>query len=154
MTGGGLAAKWNCCIPLWTVTVCRVAFNTLDGAPYIVPLNFGYEISESGILTIYFHGANEGRKLDLLNHDARVGFELDCAHELQSADLACKYTFRFESIIGSGNIAVLSDATERIHGLNVLMSHYGGDGKMFDESALAVTTVLRLDVAEYCGKRL
>jgi hypothetical protein len=21
MTGGGLAAKWNCCIPLWTVTI-------------------------------------------------------------------------------------------------------------------------------------
>jgi len=47
----------------------------------------------------------------------------------------------------------VEDSAERIHGLNVLMRHYGSNGKDFSEHALALTTVLRLDAAEYCGKR-
>ena len=41
-------------------TCCRIGL--VDGdEPYIVPLNFGYENS-----TLYFHGASEGRKIDLI----------------------------------------------------------------------------------------
>jgi len=133
--------------------VCRIALNTPDGFPYIVPLNYGYEYSSDGALTLYFHCANDGRKLDLIRGDARVGFEVDCSHELVSGDLACEYTFHFESIIGTGNISILCNHDERIHGLNVLMRHYGGEDKAFNDHALSLTTVLRLDVDNYCGKR-
>ena len=133
--------------------VCRIAMNTPEGAPYIVPLTFGYEVGADGELTLYFHCANEGRKLDLLRRDSRCGFELDGSHELQLGELACDYAYHFESIIGSGKISVVTDSDERLHGLNVLMRHYGGEGKTFTEHALNLTTVLRLDVTEYCGKR-
>lgn len=44
--------------------IIRLAF--ADGvAPYIVPLNFGFE-EKDGKRTFYFHGAKEGRKLDLI----------------------------------------------------------------------------------------
>ncbi|MDR1801884.1 MAG: pyridoxamine 5'-phosphate oxidase family protein [Lachnospiraceae bacterium] len=133
--------------------VCRLALNTPEGAPYIVPLNYGYEVSENGKLTLYFHCAKEGRKLDLIHKDSRCGFEMDCSHELETGELACQYTFYFESIIGTGMISIVEDNDERIHGLKVLMRHYGGEGKTIDERALALTTVLRLDAVSYCGKR-
>lgn len=39
-------------------------------APYVVPLNFGYEFGES--LIFYFHCAHEGHKLELLARDPHV----------------------------------------------------------------------------------
>ena len=57
---------------------CRLALN--DGEyPYIVPLNFGHEVKD-GKLTLYFHCANEGKKLDLIRKNNKVTFEMDCDH--------------------------------------------------------------------------
>ena len=39
---------------------CRIGLKDKDGV-YILPLNFGYE-EKSGKLTLYFHGASEGKK--------------------------------------------------------------------------------------------
>ena len=57
---------------------CRIAFAT-DGAPYIVTLSFGYKWEEH--LVLYFHGAKEGRKIDLLKKNNLVCFEMDIEHE-------------------------------------------------------------------------
>jgi len=133
--------------------VCRVALNTPEGGPYIVPLNYGYRLDEDGVLTLYFHCANEGRKLDLIRADGRCGFQLDCAHELRQGQTACDFTFYFQSIIGSGDIALVADEDERMRGLDALMRHYGGAGLGYKERALALTTVLKLTANEYCGKR-
>ena len=49
--------------------VCRLALN--DGEyPYILPLNFGMEQAGEQII-LYFHGATEGKKLDLIAKDPR-----------------------------------------------------------------------------------
>ena len=53
---------------------CRIAFPAED-APYIVPLNFGYT-DDKNKRTLYFHGAKEGRKIDLINKTDYVGFEI------------------------------------------------------------------------------
>lgn len=45
--------------------VCRISL-CCDGVPYIVPMNFGYDLKENN-LTLYFHSALEGRKTDALN---------------------------------------------------------------------------------------
>ena len=60
--------------------VCRLAFHGED-YPYILPLNFGMEVQD-GRITLYFHGALEGRKYELMKRDNRAGFEMDCAHRL------------------------------------------------------------------------
>ena len=54
---------------------CRVAM-IADGAPYVVPLNFGYTWDDDG-LTLYFHSGLKGKKIDALRADPRVCFELD-----------------------------------------------------------------------------
>ena len=43
------------------------------GAPYVVPLNYGYEIKD-GNLIMYFHCAKEGRKIDILKRNNKVCF--------------------------------------------------------------------------------
>lgn len=63
-----------------TCKVCRLGM--ADGSRiYIVPMNFGYEF-EGDSLILYFHGAGEGRKLELIRKNPEVGIEMDCRHEL------------------------------------------------------------------------
>ena len=52
---------------------CRLGFCD-EGGAYIVPLNFGYE-ERGGKRTFYFHGAREGRKMELIKAGGPVGFE-------------------------------------------------------------------------------
>ena len=61
--------------------VCRLALNDEEGYPYLLPLNFGMEETD-GRVTLYFHGAKEGKKYDLIRKDARASFEMDCSHRL------------------------------------------------------------------------
>ena len=59
---------------------CRLGF--VDGdAAYIVPMNFGFE-DKDGALTLYFHGATQGKKMSLLPAQRTVSFEADCGHAL------------------------------------------------------------------------
>lgn len=132
---------------------CRLALSD-DGQPYIVPLNFGYQLND-GQLTLYFHCAAAGRKLDIISRNSRACFEMDCSHQLLTGELACQYTMNFESIIGSGPVETVSDPGEKTAGLNALMRHYSGRADWsFDPHALAKTTVLQLKAVEFRGKRL
>lgn len=121
------------------------------GAPYIVPVNFGYDEREKAF---YFHGAKEGRKMELIRKNGAAGFELDCKHTLKEAETACGYTFLFQSVIGTGEISILEGMEEKKKGLAAIMAHYTGkDSWEFPEKTLMATAVLRLDVKEMSCKQ-
>lgn len=128
---------------------CRLALND-GGAPYIVPLNFGFEVTD-GRVTLYFHSALEGKKLDLLRQDNRAGFEMDCSQKLITGDMACKYTMEFESVVGKGLLSELPEQ-QRITGLNAIMRQYGGEGLPYNQAVIPKTMVLKLEVTELTGK--
>lgn len=103
---------------------CRIGFND-NGRVYIVPLNFGYELSEDNY-TFYFHGAKEGRKIELIQKAPDVGFELDTDYKLKESDIACGCSARFQSIIGNGLIKIVTDSEEIKKGLCCIMKHNTG----------------------------
>lgn len=132
--------------------VCRVSFFDED-YPYIVPMNFGVLFEES--LTLYFHCAVEGKKLDLIKKNNKVCFEMDCSHQLKTGENACDYSMNFESIIGFGEIRVLTDKEERIKGLNQIMKHYGRNENFnYHEEVFSRTVILELKAESFTGKRL
>jgi nitroimidazol reductase NimA-like FMN-containing flavoprotein (pyridoxamine 5'-phosphate oxidase superfamily) len=75
-------------------------------APYIVPLSFGYELL-NGRIAVYFHGAQEGRKAELLRSLPRVCVEADLCHGFPYNGKG-GYTCDYESVIGWGDIELLS----------------------------------------------
>ena len=87
--------------------VCRLALNN-EGYPYIVPMNFGLSVDEDKI-SLIFHSALEGMKLDLIRKDNRASFEMDGKHQLQYFEEQGYCTMAYESVIGSGTIRFLSD---------------------------------------------
>lgn len=132
--------------------VCRLGLCD-EGQPYIVPLNYGFLWDESG-LTLYFHGAREGRKLAMLARNNRVCVEFDRGHALVPGDLACQWSMAYESAIGEGIGELTEDPDERRKALDCIMRHYSGRGDWpLDARILSATAVIRVRVLSFTGKR-
>lgn len=130
--------------------VCRLAIQD-EPVPYILPLNFGLEVVEGKAL-LYFHGAREGRKYELLAQNNRVAFEFDCAHRLVLLEEEKNCTMEYESVIGSGTVEEVPEA-EKEHGLAVLMGQYRWQDFPYNKQVVPATKVLRLSVEQMTGKR-
>ncbi len=132
--------------------VCRIALSD-DNMPYIVPMNFGYEVVEGNII-IYLHCANEGRKLDILKKNNNVCFEMDCKHRLVTGAKACDCTMDFESVIGDAVAHTVVNNEEKIHGLNLIMKKYTKKHDYtYEEKDLNGVTVLKLVSTGFTAKR-
>lgn len=124
---------------------CRLGF--ADGETcYMVPLNFGF-CREGETRVFYFHGASEGRKLDLARRLGRAAFEMDTGHQLRVGDKGCTCTLAFQSVMGEGTVEVLTDREEKRRGLLRIMEQNTGRGDWtFPDKAVDETAVLRLRV--------
>jgi len=130
--------------------VCRLAIHD-EEYPYILPLNFGMEADNEQIV-LYFHGANEGKKYELITKDNRVGFEMDCAHKLVTDIDNGSCTMEYESVIGYGRIKSISE-DEKYNALCVLMKHYHKEDFSFNQAVMPQTTVFKLVVEHVSGKK-
>jgi uncharacterized protein len=130
--------------------VCRIAFAEGD-YPYVVTLNYG--LVESSPMKLYFHCAGEGKKLEMMNKNNYVCFQMDIDHILYKGEKGCDWGMKYKSVVGYGRIFPVSDPAEKIRGLDTIMKHYGSMGESeYNEKTLSRTTVLRLDVDELTAK--
>lgn len=125
--------------------IIRIAFYD-NGDLYIVPLNYGF-IYENDKYVFYFHGAKAGRKFELSKSSPMVGFEIDGEYELLQADVACDYSAKFQSVIGTGRLSIIEDYEEKIKGLNALMNHISGKSEWdYSKDMVDAVAVFRLEV--------
>lgn len=129
--------------------VCRIALNN-DGYPYILPLNFGMVIN-NGTVELYFHGAREGMKYELIRKDNRASFEMDCGHKLLTDADRGNCTMNYESVIGQGHIELLPE-DEKYNALCILMKHYHKEEFPFNKAMMSATNVFKLVVENMTGK--
>lgn len=130
---------------------CRLGFYD-DGEVYIIPLNFGYLENEDK-RTFYFHGAKEGRKIDLISKSPSVGFELDTHYKLHEGETACNYSARFRSIIGTGNMSFVEDSAEKETALQaIMMQNTGRDDWSFTDAMLNSVCIFKLEVTKISCK--
>ena len=117
--------------------------------PYIVPLSFGFE-DDNGKLCLYVHGAMTGRKHELLKRNNNVCIEADIFHRYveKPSSLTCEY----ESVIGFGT-AEVAEGAEAVKGLDLICSHCGFHGYVYDHSKLAYTRVYKISISAITGKR-
>lgn len=118
--------------------------------PYVVPLSFGFE-EENGKLVLYFHGAKEGLKHELIAKDPNVCVEADVMHGFVSS--GNKTTAHYESVIGFGK-AELAGKDEAVKGIELIMEHCGQPG--FDGKScimLGITSIYKITLESVEGKR-
>ena len=131
--------------------VMRIGMYDEDGV-YILPMNFGYAF-EDDKLTFYMHGALEGKKLDLIRQNSKVGFELDCDHKLIEGKVACQYGFHYASIVGKGIAEIITEPQEKIKGMAILMKSITGKDFEFNEKLVSIVSVIKITATEFAGKR-
>jgi len=109
---------------LSSTNIGRLATNGPDGYPYIVPVNF---VTLNG--NIYFHCAPKGEKLDNLNRDPRVCFEVDVP--LSYIDIGldpnrpiCNLHQFYHCVIIRGEAAVVKDDALKVDTLNALVAKH------------------------------
>ena len=127
--------------------LCRVAM--IDGdLPYIIPFNFGYSKG-----ALYIHSAPEGKKIDLLRKDSRVCFEVEDSMEITKGDRACDWTTPYRSVVGYGNVEILSDEASKQQGLEVIMAQHGAPELIdFNQKNLDRMVILKLTISSITGK--
>lgn len=118
--------------------------------PYSVPLSFGVKL-ENGVFALYFHGALQGKKLNLIAKNPHCAFSMS-SEETQPGDRPCDYTMKYESVCGRGELVMLSDE-EKIDAMSLLMRNYSSERDfVFDEKVLNRTAVMKIMVSEITGK--
>jgi nitroimidazol reductase NimA-like FMN-containing flavoprotein (pyridoxamine 5'-phosphate oxidase superfamily) len=134
------------------VPVGRLAFAN-DSEPYIVPLNFGILSTEP--LTLVFHCATTGRKLDMMSRNPRVCFEADLPGELHDAGkTACRWGMAFKSVIAYGHLEEIQYESERKAALEALMNKYSSNRDwLFDPTVMQSVIVLKLTIDEITAKQ-
>lgn len=132
--------------------VCNLAFNDKD-YPYVIPLNFGYK-AEGDSVKLYFHGANEGKKIDLINTDNKAAFSMYKVDEFAIYNEASKSTTMYKSVCGRGRIRFIDDYDEKIEAFKAIMANYcEGDDFVYNENAVKHTCVYELIAEDISGKK-
>lgn len=133
--------------------VCHLSFN--DEYPYVVPLNFGMKIDGEEVI-LYFHGASEGKKHNLLKRNNKVGFVMENMISVLTNEIACNSVAEFESVMGYGRIEYIC-GEEKEEALQLLMNQYtnsNGEKFEFEPEHIKRTCILKLKVDGLSAKRL
>jgi hypothetical protein len=131
--------------------IIRIAFYD-EGDIYIVPVNYGFR-KEGDSYDFFFHGARAGRKYELTKASPKVGFEIDGRYEILEAEIACDFSAKFQSVIGTGTLSLVEEKEEKIIGLNCLMKQTTNKTEWeYSDAMLNGVAVFRLDVEKMSCK--
>ncbi len=127
--------------------VCRVA--VCEGnKPYIIPMCFGFK---DGIL--FFHSAQEGKKIEILKKNNRVCFEMDVDTELVEGEKGCDWGIKYTSVIGYGRATFIEDMKEKRNALHILLGHYSNKKYEFSEDSLSQVAIIKIQIESLTGKK-
>ena len=131
--------------------IVRIGFYEKDDI-YLVPVNYGYSLNDEKY-SFYFHGAKAGRKYELAKREPLVGFEIDGNYQLLEAEVACDFSAKFQSVIGTGILYLVDDEEEKKKGLNTIMRQTTQNADWnYSEEMLKAVAVFRLDVKKMSCK--
>ena len=123
----------------------------VNNEPYVVPMNYGYTM-ENGSLVLYLHSAVRGKKLDMLQENSNVFFEMDCDRAPFEGQVACQYGLSYSSIMGRGKARIVEDVEEKKQAMSILMKTQTGKDFSFEDRLVSIVAVIRIDVSEYTAK--
>ena len=127
--------------------VLELAMTGSDGWPYVVPMGFGYDGK-----SLYFHGAAQGKKSDILAENPKACFQIFLDAEVERSEEGNDFDAKYRSVTGFGKVTALTDLDEKNEALAILMKHYDGPHTPLKEENHARVWVARLDIEHMTGK--
>lgn len=127
-----------------------------DGQPFINSNLFVYDAARHAI---YMHTARVGRTRANLDAHERVCFSISEMGRLLPAEIALEFSVEYSGVVVFGSATVVGDRDEQRHGLQLLLDKYfahlqpGRDYRPITDEELARTSVYRIDIEAWSGKR-
>ena len=132
--------------------VCYLALSDTSGQPYVVPMNFGYHDGY-----IYLHGAQFGRKMDILkaNQKVAIHFSTDYKLRYQSEQVACSYSMKYRSVnVESDTVEFIEGKEEKITALNIIMAQYSEREFTYNDPAINEVAIYRVSTRRMTGRKM
>lgn len=131
-----------------------VAMTEEDGTPYAVPLS----LTRVDDKTFYFHGALEGKKMDIIRKNPKVWLSAVTKCKPTVGPKDGSFTLEFKSAMTQGVADIITDETEKIAALRAICERFLPQHmEAFDASiarSLGRTAVVRITLTEPpTGKR-
>lgn len=115
--------------------------------PYAVPLNYVYKDGR-----LYFHGATQGHKMDVLRACDRVSF---CVIDADQVDAQARTTL-YRSVIAFGRMRILEDEAQKKGALTLLAQRFCPDAPEKNEEEIQAashrTAILEMQIERLTGK--
>jgi nitroimidazol reductase NimA-like FMN-containing flavoprotein (pyridoxamine 5'-phosphate oxidase superfamily) len=126
--------------------VCHLAMANAD-TPYLVTVSYGYDGD-----SLYVHTAREGRKLEFVRANPRVCFSVEIDVDLQTDPDPCRWSMRYRSVAGYGDMREIVPDADKMYALNEIMRHYSGRDWEFPRRQMGATRLWRIEIDSISGK--
>ena len=128
---------------------CHVGMTDLDNKPYVIPLNFGY-----GDDVIYLHGAQHGKKIDILRQHPEVCINFTTDHMLryQNEAVACSWSMKYRSLLCYGKAEFVTLPEEKLAAMQLVMAQYTKGEFKFNPPSIREVNVFKIVVERYEGR--
>lgn len=127
----------------------RLATLNSNGFPYVTPVHFIYSNKK-----IYIHGLIKGQKIDNIQNNSKVCFEIDKMKKFLLAELPCDVNTEYVSAIIIGEAKILENVEEKSEVLKKIVEKHVPSliGREFSKNMLKATGVIEISVIEWTGK--
>jgi nitroimidazol reductase NimA-like FMN-containing flavoprotein (pyridoxamine 5'-phosphate oxidase superfamily) len=128
---------------------CHLAMTDLLGKPYVIPMNFGFKDD-----MIYLHGAQHGKKIDILKQHPEVCINFTTDHMLryQNEQVACSWSMKYRSVLCYGEVEFITELEEKISAFHIVMAHYTKGEFRFNAPSIREVNVFRVKVDRFEGR--
>ncbi len=131
--------------------IAHVAMVDDAGEAYVVPVNFGFSIGNDTV-TVYFHGAKEGKKAEILSKQGPVTVCIDRGLGMKIGEKACDFGVAYESVMLFGRVSVLDEQTDKRKAFSTMLGKATEDELAFDEIMLTKTAVYAVEAQRWTAK--
>ncbi len=127
-----------------------------DGRPFLNVNLFWFDPARRAV---YLHTARRGRTRTNVEGGERVCFAVHEMGRLLPADEALEFSVEYAGVVAFGTACVVEDALEATTALQAILDKYfpehvpGRDYRPIAPEELARTTVMRVDIEQWSGKR-
>jgi len=128
---------------------CHLAMTNPEGKPYVLPMNFGFKDD-----VIYLHGAQRGKKIDILkkNPGVCINFTTDHVLRYQNEQVACSWSMKYRSVLCYGEAEFIVEPEEKIAAFHIVMAQYTQGEFIFNPPAIREVNVWKVKVLKITGR--
>lgn len=87
------------------IQILNLGINDIDGVPYVVPVSYGYEMTDTQLI-VYTHFMKRGKKVDLLRNDNRVALAFNIFNDFPDRRYKGHY-HDYRSVMAKGIMKII-----------------------------------------------